>query len=1293
MKRLFIAILFFFVAFQSFALTWDDSDTGFLDVKNLQALAAETTAQKYPDADTVILDTETRIKYEADGTSVQVADNAVKILTLKGVDEERVLQSYYSLSYSRAKISLVQILKDNGDVITLDLKTCTQEMVEDSQMSSNIFDPNHRVIKVTVANLQPGDTLRAVYVDELNKPRVPNSYSDIEILEGTDPILHTKVLIDAPKALPLRSIVVKDPQNGGPKHSKKAEGDRILYSWEVKDVPQVFPEPSSPKLIAYLQRVVVSTFASWEEVSRWYSQLCEPRLTLNDDIRKGVELLTAQCQSDDEKILALYNFVSQKVRYMGLTLEDTAPGYEPHDVSLTYQQRAGVCRDMAALLVAMLRAAGYDAHPTLIHVGPTKDIEVPQPYFNHAITAVRDPATGDWRLMDPTNTNTREPFPAYLSDKSYLVATAEGDPLRVSPVRPYQENLLTIHSTGKLQETSDLTLNTELTFNGISDNAYRNFFLNSTPEQHRLFFEHQLATAIPGAILTRLEITPKDLQDLTEPLRAYLAYQVPAALITAQKADGSPDLTPGKHAMLRFPRLSGAFGLNLMVFGSATLEKRRFPLEAGSTRGVIEDLEIDLPENLSLVGAPKYSQIDNKDFAITRSFEKKPGKLFVHALYASKVMRYSPEAYLQLKKALAQKEADDKKMAIFRVNEPLPQASIEKDTQADKPDLEYEDYRTIITVHSPTSWTIERDVKFQVKTYAGIEYADFSFDFNPAWEELEILSAKVTTNGVTQETPKENINIMDAPWAASAPRYPAGKILVLNLPGVEVGSVVELQYQRTCRNRPFFYYAETIRKSNPIKHWSLAILAKGEDMSLARNFYKGGWLNLPDDLENPIYVRQDVNKYPDGTYIYSYDATDVPATHKEMNLPPDHAYLPTVVFSSGNWFTYANTLRNYVKALGDGDYTIKNLVEPMRVLEPEACIVEIRDWIEKNIRDTSPAFCALPLSCLTPPEVTAKAGYGNSADKAILYHAMLNAAGIPSQIFLASSTPQMRELKQFRQKHPADAFFQEWLVLVNLNGKEIWLNDQTQYGQFGTCVFDHGLLLDLNNGTIANLELPENYKDLQNSQWSLTVRDDGSALLAVKESISGDSFGSLKRFYDRLTPEERRRHYQKLVSGISQDAVPITPDIHTDFHTYPGTVSYEILLKNCATQDGDFCYLRLPLSLADAIGYARAKRQFHPLYHGNFQQGVTTLEVTLPATFPNIVLAPNDYRWVAPDNAGVISWQCKDLSTPFGASKKLRFTLSVDLQPGITPVRLYDQYQEAYRYLKHPAATTLLLSK
>ena len=145
----------------------------------------------------------------------------------------------------------------------------------------------------------------------------------------------------------------------------------------------------------------------------------------------------------------MFYFVSKKVRYMGRTPEKDRPGFEPHDVEITFDKKYGVCRDKAALLVAMLREAGLDAYPVLISVGVKRDPEVPDPDFNHAIVTVQL-KPGDYLLMDPTDENTRALLPASDCNQSYLVCRPEGENLKISPVQPASDHLMRVVTTGTL---------------------------------------------------------------------------------------------------------------------------------------------------------------------------------------------------------------------------------------------------------------------------------------------------------------------------------------------------------------------------------------------------------------------------------------------------------------------------------------------------------------------------------------------------------------------------------------------------------------------------------------------------------------------------------------------------------------------------------------------------------------------------------------------------------------------------------------------------------------------------
>ena len=216
-------------------------------------------------------------------------------------------------------------------------------------------------------------------------------------------------------------------------------------------MPQAFPEPDMPPMHTCAQRLLVSTIPTWQDLSRWYWKLSEPRMAATvPEMQETVDALVAGAASRDERIWRVFTYVSQKIRYMGVTPEEEAPGYEPHDVKLTFQNKYGVCRDKAALLAAMLRMAGVEAYPVLIHVGERRDPDVAQIFFNHAIVAAvseKPGAVGADRyiLMDPTNENSARLLPEYLCEKSFLVATPEGEalpripgPARRGEPRPHQ---------------------------------------------------------------------------------------------------------------------------------------------------------------------------------------------------------------------------------------------------------------------------------------------------------------------------------------------------------------------------------------------------------------------------------------------------------------------------------------------------------------------------------------------------------------------------------------------------------------------------------------------------------------------------------------------------------------------------------------------------------------------------------------------------------------------------------------------------------------------------------------
>ena len=133
--------------------------------------------------------------------------------------------------------------------------------------------------------------------------------------------------------------------------------------------------------------VQVSTFQSWDEVGTWYGSLQTEQVKSTPLVQAKAAELTKGLKSNEEKIQAIYNFVSLHIHYVGLSFG--IGRYQPHAAEDVLSNEYGDCKDKYTLLASLLRAAGYDSWPVLINSSREIDPELPSPgQFDHVIAAI-----------------------------------------------------------------------------------------------------------------------------------------------------------------------------------------------------------------------------------------------------------------------------------------------------------------------------------------------------------------------------------------------------------------------------------------------------------------------------------------------------------------------------------------------------------------------------------------------------------------------------------------------------------------------------------------------------------------------------------------------------------------------------------------------------------------------------------------------------------------------------------------------------------------------------------------
>ena len=1246
------------------------SNFAFIDAAKTWEAAASITPAKYPDSDSATVDHKTVQVYRADGTGESQDEAFIKVLTEKGKKAYASISTSFMLPYSTAEVVKMEIMKPDGKIVAVDVAANSKETIESGQMEMNIYDPNSKVIVTNIPGLETGDVLHWITRTTTQRSIIPGEFADENVFEADGYIRHMTYEVHAPADKPLKKIVLRDEVPGTVKYTAQpGEDQTTVHRWEVTNVPRMFNEASMPPYENVLQRVVVSTTPDWRAISKWYWELSKPHLeTATPELKKTVADLTAGAKSDMDRVKALFYFVSQKIRYMGLTPEKDRPGFEPHDVCLTFDKKYGVCRDKAALLVAMLREAGLNAYPVLVNVGSKKDKEVPDPGFNHAIVGV-ELNKGEYTLMDPTDEHTRELLPTYDGNQSYLVARPEGETVLTSAVESPEKNMMAIKTTGTLTSSGGLVAKSELALNGIYDNIVRNSFSMLKADDLRRGCETLLKKSLPGAKLVSLKVTPENMQDMSTPVKITIEYSV-------------DDVTVSGHgkSVVKVPWLSSGVSIFNMILGEAAgLDQRKYPLLTQVTCGTDEQISLKLGEGFSgAFSMPVCEPVENDCLSYHRSFSMENGMLECSRSLKLKAVEFSPEQYAQLKKTLKEMAYDDRKSPVLNVPDhagTVPEVA----TQPPAP-AAVDSNATILNSHKEIEVTDAHTATYRVKysvrilTYAGKkQYADVEIPYNPACQEVRFIRGTVISKtGQSREISKTEMNTMDAEWSASAKRYTGGKIFVANLPGVDIGSTIDVEYEIATKGRPFIGGFEPFQFVNDLDQKSLQLTAPA-----------GVKIEKMTTGSGPILATAPVAD--GGKQIYQWVTEKMPALPGEMECPPAWFYTPGVAYFAGDLKAGLRALNDQMLDRSRSRTKVEALV---RQLTKESkskleTVKTIRDYVAKSIRVAGPAsFMELPLSELSAADTTLEDGYGHAADRAILLHAMLSAAGFHPEFVMGSNLPALEDIRKVATSFPMPESFEIPLVKLTLDGTTYYLNDTDQYARLGSTGHDDRLGIDLSNQGYEVIKAARDCADRIETAYTLSFDKQGRMEMKVSKHYFGGEYNKMNRFFSELLPEERKRYYQAAISKVGQGARAMG-DLTDHFGTYPGTEEFKVELDNYAVMDGNYIYFSLPFTPA-LFQLPGGDQRSLPFILSQEATSSVRAEIEFPAGFHDVIISPGSEDVNAPDGGGKAQLSA--------SSKAGKFVMTGDFEksPAIINAKDYPAMQKMESALERSGKVFLL---
>jgi len=1270
-----------------------------LDIDHIQKVSEIVTLDKYPNADFVTIDQKHWISYNPDGTYEEWNANAVKLLSEKGRRQFQTISSYFTVPYNTTSFRHIEIIRPDGSRVPVDIAKNSRITIEHGQMKKNIYNPNQKILRVSIPKLEIGDILYSELVDIFSKVRTPNTWSDYVGMESLQPIIRKVYEVCAPVELPLEKIVIKNEIPGTISFLETKHEQFITYQWTAKNVPQAFSEPDMPPIYSQIQRLLISTVKEWKDISQWYWELCkEPINDTSPQMAEVVRDLIQDASTPNEKIKKIFFWVSQKIRYLGLTVEKEAPGYEPHPVKMTFERRAGVCRDKAALLVSMLRLADFEAYPVLIMNGPKKDSEVPQPFFNHAVSCVLT-KDGEYILMDATDENTRELFPTYLNDQSYLVARPNGDHLRTSPVATASENMMVIQTTGQLNDNGHLSAKCQLRFEGINDNAYRGYFSRISLEERKTFLENLVKKIAPGAKLETFSFFPKDMQQTNLPLTIKLSFH-------------SPDIRIQENDTIMLPvfQVGTSVGIVRHLIGKMGLKKRKYPLKTHYACGVKEHLDLKLNESVGqLIRIPSYDPIEHEGITYQKSMSVKNNHLTGDYVFQLEKPEYRPDEYQDLLKTLKTIEQNNKKMPIFATFDVQTRYQ-DKWYASCAPDAVVLSETVHYDIQSETQWTEYRKLSLKVLTYAGIKnYSDIQISYNPPWESVHIQDVSVTQKdgSITQINPDE-INIMDAHWAGDAPRYPPAKTLVVSFPGVDVDSIIHYTMIRKIKNRPFFsnivvwpimpgqhqLFEYPVKRINSFFRYRVPIAKKRLIFSFPTNLnihlkkHQSGIGELYES-ENVIKIHTHaMNDQKSKTYQYTVEK--VLPIKSEQFLPPWYSFNPVITATTEKWHNYAQNLfaRMILASLSHKQTRKKALELTQKYQKPLEKIKAIRDYIVTHIRLIPIGVNNIDINKLSGADQTLQDGYAHAMDRAIVFYAMLRHIGFLPDFVMVSNTTKSPTFSRAFKDFPSPQWFQDVLVQVKINNQTIYLNDTDQYAAIGVTRYQGRNVMVLPDGTIETI-MPQMsmYQNNLIETYTVALEDSGMATITQTCEYYGMTQAHFNKLIAEMPPEKRNRYHQQQMAKISQAAESLS-SYQTDIENYPAKEKFSVTVNSFAVKDRNYLYLEIP-GFSQGLAGVRKDKRSHPLYRPYFSRKEVIVDILIPEYFNPIITPKNLNMEIAPNS--LISMHT--LKKQSLGTSKYRITQHIDLSPVLIAPKDYNHFLGIHKQLNHMASRMVLFEK
>lgn len=602
---------------------------GFAQEKIEDIVKSAPPRGKYRDSSAVVVRSSQTFTLDRQGKRGEEYFRALEVFNLTGREKFSDFRIPYDKKDERVEVLLARTYKGDGSAVDVEEKAVndvTPPELAEADMYANVL---HRVLSFPAVD--PGSVLVVQYKKEKEKA---GNVEGVVLFQHDEPMIRKELRIVIPqdKILKSRAIGLEAGL------SEEQAGEQKIYSLTAADSPQIKPEEWMPPLGEIAGRVVFSTYADWADACRDFRQSFYAAARPTDEIKKITASVVKGASGEAEKIRQIFLFVAREIRSVRFAFGEG--GFEVNSAGTVLENRYGDWKDKSGLLAAMLKAAGVEAYPVLVHsraIPPEEEIPTLK-QFDAVLVVVPPRGSGDPLFLNP------------CADDSLYGYFQDGRGARGLAVKPDSVGFLSVRCLPGAESIMRNDIKAEIDavgavggeisseLAGLFDNRARREIKDMTAKELGVFYGESINKVCEDGKALENELT--DPKDLTQKIKI------------RQKFSGSNfGLFQGPIMLVYIPQVPYAFS---EVPSPPSLAKRLYPFRMPAEAEIYSTVVLKIPAGLQPLYIPEgfQFQTDYGDFSFSAAYDAGRSSVVVKRMLLFKKKEISVSEYEDFKKIM-----------------------------------------------------------------------------------------------------------------------------------------------------------------------------------------------------------------------------------------------------------------------------------------------------------------------------------------------------------------------------------------------------------------------------------------------------------------------------------------------------------------------------------------------------------------------------------------------------------------------------------------------------------------